>query len=825
MIHSIKGLSLRFFQTNKFIVLSSIVTVMLSISLIIIMSLFIVNAKQSLKSEIHKLYGIMDIAVGYNLDDNKQIDTAFIGNISKLKNVQAYSSVLVTRLNVNKIRSEVYTLGIENDSLGKSRYQVSKNIAENEVSINKRLAQELKAKTGDQVSIENRTLRVREVIDDIEGAGIVTDKLILSRKIVKQIILEKTGVNNEATYIQIKAKVDANKIFLANQIKELDPSLRIDVVEEDPIIKKNLEYLNGFIIVLSILVLIVTSLVVITNFEVVLYKYKNQFAIMRSIGASRNQIFKLVWMQTGLINATGALLGFILALGCYQLLHEGLEQLFSFQSESIQLHYSIAILIMIVSLALIQAFMLVPAYKSTKILPIKILQSNEENDFSGKKFRKILGTSILIACLSLIVFGIANRVPLYILVAALLLVLGVFQLLPLLLPTILARISPLIGIVFGKQAYIAIRNMIPQVRRNTFVILTISTMMIIAVFGSAFFNTIKTNEENYLKEQYPTNIVLKSRLGSQSNLPLTELQNEIKEVNGVTSSYATTGVATAGVEVNGKFKDFEYQLVDMKEMSRAGFLPELSNVTGKEMIVTQEFAEKYHIEKGETLNLGLYSDEAQKMIPNGTYTVSGIVKDFPATFTDVIFDRSNKAFTTKFIHFDSFYISSKNEKSTLKEIATLKRQYPEIQVNSYKTSLKESKLMLYQRWHIFIAVINILLVSVCIAVINTLINNVYSKRKELAILRTLSLNRNGITKVIMTQIFVYILLGLGLGMILGMLMTYILSLIDGTSIHFDYLYSAIIICVFIAVMSLIFIPFARSIGKTKLFLELAHDNK
>ena len=45
--------------------------------------------------------------------------------------------------------------------------------------------------------------------------------------------------------------------------------------------------------------------------------------------------------------------------------------------------------------------------------------------------------------------------------------------------------------IFGRNTFVAIKNVIPQVRKNTFVILMINTMMVIVVFGSTLFKTMQ----------------------------------------------------------------------------------------------------------------------------------------------------------------------------------------------------------------------------------------------------------------------------------------------------------------------------------------------
>jgi putative ABC transport system permease protein len=69
MIKSMNGLTLRFFKYNKFTSISSMLSILLSIFLIITISSFSLNAKQSLIQDVKKMYGDMDLAVGYNIGE------------------------------------------------------------------------------------------------------------------------------------------------------------------------------------------------------------------------------------------------------------------------------------------------------------------------------------------------------------------------------------------------------------------------------------------------------------------------------------------------------------------------------------------------------------------------------------------------------------------------------------------------------------------------------------------------------------------------------------------------------------------------------------
>ncbi|PIB47430.1 hypothetical protein AOA57_20065, partial [Pseudomonas sp. 2588-5] len=87
------------------------------------------------------------------------------------------------------------------------------------------------------------------IIDDIEGAVSTPDFLILQHEAVNEFLRESEDVDIEATYLLVKAHDNANVLELANDIREINPHVRIDITEEDPYVKENLANMMIFIIV------------------------------------------------------------------------------------------------------------------------------------------------------------------------------------------------------------------------------------------------------------------------------------------------------------------------------------------------------------------------------------------------------------------------------------------------------------------------------------------------------------------------------------------------------------------------------------------------
>ncbi|MCC2323868.1 FtsX-like permease family protein [Bacillus wiedmannii] len=827
MIKSVRGLGLRFFKKNKFTAISSIVSVMLAVSLIVTMIVFSSHAKQSVINEVKNVYGDMDLSVGYNPDQNKLMDKSLLQNIKKQENIEYMSKVLVNHLQVNKLNVAIYTVGVQNDSLSKSRYHFSENLSNEEVTLNDGLAETLQVKVGEKIEIENKSYVVKEVLPDIEAGGSAPDILILSEDAVKQHVYEKTGKHNEATYVLIKAKENADVLALSSQIHKIDEELRIDIAEEDEFFKSNLASLHIFIIVLSALILIITALLLMSNFEVFLYKYKSQFAIMRSMGATTKQMFKVIFIQCSVINFFGGIFGLLLAVISDRFLQSWLEQLFAFQMNSMGFDYEVAIVTMICSIFFIELFMLYPSYRSSKILPVKLMRENEESDFSNKKTRSIMGKFLLISSIFLTVLGgfVANKGDTQaIVIGAIFLFLGVYILFPTYLSTILIVCLPIMKKIFGRNTFVAIKNVIPQVRKNTFVILMISTMMVIVVFGSTIFKTMQKNNERYLKREFPTHIVVENRLTNDSTIILPHIQNIFKEISSVKGASTISTNSLAELKQGENYITFDYNLGDLKEMEKQGLLPEVPANLENSIIVTKELAERYKLHAGDIVQLGLFSEQEQKVRPTSKVEIGLIVNELPNS-PAVLMDWSNVTYKQDYTVFERAFISSNNERETLEQLKKLKGQYPQLKISSYTQSLKQSNLMFQQRWSIFIVVIIVILLSVTLGVCNTLINNIQSKRKEFAILRAIIVKKKGIVQVILTQVKLYVLIGIVLGVVIGTLLTYMVSIIDRTPLFFNFKLIVTVIAGMFGIVLIIFLPFANRIGKRDIVQELNKDNK
>ncbi|WP_077302793.1 ABC transporter permease [Virgibacillus pantothenticus] len=510
---TLRGISFQLFRANRLIILTSIISIMIATILVVTMVLYSLNAKESMEQSFRTLYGYADLSVGYDTGETKFLNQSLIQEIESQNGIEDAAEVAISHLTIDQKGLELYTLGVTNNDLTKSRFKFNEDLDESSVILNEGLAATFDYNVGDNLSIEGKSYRVIEIIEDIKGTSNVPDLLIMHQDNVKPFL--RNG--EEATYVMIKGEENQASLDMADSIKQIDPDFRIDVFEEDPLVSSNIKTLNVFIVILSALILTVTSLLVISNFDIILYKLKNQMAILRSIGATTKQVSRIIFFQSFVINTIGVGLGTIFAI-------LGVQQIFHFAEEALNLppttekiNMILVILIALICFIVFQLFMLIPAYRSTKILPLKLIQENERQGFILEKSRtrliKVL--SIIAGIFALIGYVLSHKNEffiLFVLIGISLFLICLLFLLPNIITLCIKMMLPIIDKIFGKESFIAINNLLPQVRKNTLAIISISTLLVIAIFGTTILNTIQKNSETFLLDQYETPIVIENRL-------------------------------------------------------------------------------------------------------------------------------------------------------------------------------------------------------------------------------------------------------------------------------------------------------------------------
>jgi ABC-type antimicrobial peptide transport system permease subunit len=827
MIKSLYGVAWRTLQANRALMLSSVISVALSVFLVITMVLFANNAKQSIEQEMRRLFGDFDIMAGF--DSNADIiDRSMLSRISTIEGIEKNSPVLLDHMFIDQLDARIYTAGVDNDPLAKSRYKFASDIGELDVVTNSSLAEALQLDIGDEVLIEGRPFRLLETVSDADSSGIGVDFLIVSRETLKQFSSLELRDFHEATYVILKATSDADFHQITADLRSLSEHLRIDVVQESEYYTLNMHSLQYFLIVVSALVLIAAVLFNLASAETLLYKYRSQIAVMRSLGATRRQVARMVGTQLSLLTFSGTAGGFGLALISNQLVQRWMLDLMNVPVTVIEFPLGTALLAALSSFLLIQAFMFIPVLRSMKIAPLRIIAHNERLHIRPGKKGLLSGIMLLGGALFFLVKGLREMETgygeLWILISAFCLLIGLIQLFNHYLASLMTAVAPLVKRVAGSLSFVAIRNLIPQMHRNKLVILSISMLLIISMLGSAIFTSIKHNQDRFLSDQFHTNVLVTARWDNNSLPDPQELKETVQELTRIETVGTVSRVRLGYIQSEGEWQEFEYQLGDLEALMEFGMIDTVSGQLPPDgVVISEELAERYHLQVGDQVEVGMFSLERQAPVHAGRVTIVGIQSELPNGYTDAYIAWGNMR-DDPYALFDVLYLQSPDPFHTLVQLEELDRIYPlQLQVNSYDRALAEAHEMFMQRFAIFIAVLIVISVSVLLGICNAMMNNLESKRKEYALLRAIAVTREGIIRSVMTQVLLFVVIGSMFGMTAGALATWVVSFIDAGNMYFDIRLPLLVSIILIVVSIAVFAPYAHSAGKRHLLAELNRD--
>ena len=189
----------------------------------------------------------------------------------------------------------------------------------------------------------------------------------------------------------------------------------------------------------------------------------------------------------------------------------------------------------------------------------------------------------------------------------------------------------------------------------------------------------------------------------------------------------------------------------------------------------EQFAEKNHLSLGETLPINIYVLPSIETIAAGTHQVLAIIPEPLNNFVDVYIDWSSTIAKQAPPRIGEIMVETTDTKQAKAELQDILQKYPTFLLSDKDTMINQANEMFYQRWSLFVVVFIVLIAATSIGVIQTLLHTIYVKRNDYAIQRLIGLSPNGLMKLIITQVLSFILYGLAIGTILGMLLTKFVS--------------------------------------------------
>ncbi|MEI3599727.1 MULTISPECIES: FtsX-like permease family protein [unclassified Oceanobacillus] len=758
---NLRTIALKLFRAGKTQAITSIITVAIAIALVVMMCTYGFSAKEKLDEDIYELYGDSNIEFGYELEDERYIDKKQLTQVANLSGVMAVAPILLNpEVTVEGI--SINMLGVNNDELTKSRLHFTDNIEQNEIIVSERLLHSLEKSIGDQLEVGHQTFTIADTLPIHKfNTAYITNADMKSLFPYMQ----------EGKFVLVQTIPELEET-VGTQIAKMDEYLRVDLLNESEAMQKNIEGLLVFIVVLSLFVLIITGTLLLSNFRIIFTKLQKQLMRLRAIGATMTQVALIVLTQLTTIIIIGVLAGTLLGVGMMKF---GLHRIIrSLALPPVQTTTPVitVIVIALVSLVVLQLFVMWQVWKSTNVLAMQMKQLEKQVVWTRKKGWVSSGVAVI--AIFLLLIGMRENAPVQSFIGSAMMTVLFIYVLPYVFKWCIQHSLPYLRGIFGKNFYIALQRLLPQVRKNMSAILTIISVMVILVFSTATMKSVAVSSEQYIDNKFETEVHGTYDLSDITGEQTLELLADIRNLEGVRDVYASSGIASLGVQLPNEVIDADVQATNL------AYRDQQYPVTGA--VVKESFAKEHHIEVGDVLPIIDYYNN-QNYEPLLVSAISDESTLFQ--YSDIVVDWSEEIANVLYMH--EVFVDADD----VEVLQPIMSKLPAMHFTTKTAELEEEYKMFQQRYVLVIGTLIVLIIGASFGVLQTLTNDILSQQSSYRITRLLGLTQNGMMSVIVWQALIFVCYGIVFGLTFGIFFTKLLwhvidpassTLVDGTAV-------------------------------------------
>lgn len=639
------------------------------------------------------------------------------------------------------------------------------------------LAQSLNLKVGDRVKLLVRRGFVETTVVGLvqprSGAAVTSAGVLFMPLAAAQ---RRFAIAGKLDRIQIVLGQNADPAALQTRLRSLLP---VGVQVEPPLTRSSLAEetmmaLENGLQLATAFSLLAAVFIIMNTFLMNVGQRRRQLAIMRAIGATRNQIGGLVLGEALVLGIAGTLAGVLIGFGGARLLNQAMSGLFRASLPAITLR-PLPLLTAAAfgsSISLLGAWL--PARQAARVTPLEGMSGIVQEDFEGHSRKAVvLGLLIFVMSVGMLVASVAGWLPLEFSVeATVTLLISLVLLLPLALRPLTWLGEKLLQPAVGVETRLARRQLLRHHGRTT---LTIGVLFVAVATGLGLANSVVDNVQD-VRRWYRTAIVgdffVRAAMPDMETSMVAgvpaSVGQEIGKIDGVTKIVSIRFVP-AKVDNQSVIVVASSAGQDAQENNERSVLP-FFPPQGNRVLIGSVLAERIQKKVGDTITLQTRSGARQLRIAAvaNDYTSGGLTVHMNMNLAQKLLGVEGA---------DAYVVSA--DHSRLKAVEDALRTVCAkngmlLQSYSDLTQLIESMMagVVGSLWGLLV----LGLIVAAFGVINTLGMNVLEQTRELGLLRVVAMTRGQVRKSVVSQAALLGLLGVAPGSLAGVAMAYIINL-------------------------------------------------
>ncbi len=544
--------------------------------------------------------------------------------------------------------------------------------------------------------------------------------------------------------------------------------------EADPFdfkgLKSFVEFIKVFLLAFAGIALFVGAFIIFNTFSITVAQRTREFALLRTIGASRRQVLRSVVLEAFVIGlaatAAGAGLGVLIA----KLLNAVMKTVgIDLPQAGTVFALRTVLVSVLVGVVVTLVAGIVPAVRATRVPPVAVLREGATVPKSRvSPATPFIALGAVAGGFALLVFGMfghGGAAFVHVIASAagtLAMFVGVALLAPRLVRPIAWAVGAPAARFAGAPGRLARENATRNPGRTA---VTASALMIglaLVTFVTVLAQGIRSSWGSTVRKQVSADYILTTSTGWDSFSPAAAAtiarSSGVEAVSSVRSAPVEVGdsqTAVSGLDTSTVGRFFHFTWVK-------GSNATLAKLGGDGAVVLERFAKDHHLRIGDVFSVKTSDGKVADFVVRGIHKPAGL----DSLLANIAI--SNRAYETLFAHPRNTmaFVATREGVPRIALEAALNR-YPDVSLNTETEFVRDQNAWIDQMLKLLYVLLGLSVLVSLFGIVNTLVLSIVERTRELGALRAVGMTRRQMRRMIRHESVITALIGATMGIVLG----------------------------------------------------------
>ena len=574
--------------------------------------------------------------------------------------------------------------------------------------------------------------------------------------------------------VVIENNFDINDV--KNDITNLD-SENLNVInaqeaaaEQADSIKQGLDFFNTILNVFAGIAIFVGAFIIQNTFRILLLQRTRELSLLRALGTSKRQIYRLVISESLFMSIIGSGLGIALGIGLAVAVKEGLKYFeFGLPDGPLVLTTEAAVAGLIIGITVTIFSSLLPARKASQVSPMEAIRDS----VSTPQRKSLLVRLLFGSLISVVGFGVLFGVLYDFLdlptlsslqqvgLGAGVIFIGISVITPSITKPFVFFFDKIYNLLFGILGKLATENSKRTPRRTASTASALMIGLTLISLANVITTSFKAQAESLISEVILADYqVSAANVFASPGIP-TGLSDELLQLDEVTKLSRTRATVVGFNDrplILGAVDETVFDLVKTDDISgeRKDFLDE--NAIG----ILKQTAEREELFVGDEVVLTI-PEEGER-----TFTVSYIfdwTTQPPAEFFVLL--ENNSFFADESLDTELYFNVDKKTPELEEKINAIVDEYPGVEIRDEDGLVEEANNQIQLLLNVIYGFLSISIFVALFGITNTLSLSVFERTREIGLMRAIGTYRKQIRRMIFIESSIISIFGAALGTSLG----------------------------------------------------------